>query len=36
MEKMIPKKIIELFYGKYQWSKDNKQTYKQYMKNYDG
>ena len=34
-EKLIPKKIIEMFYGKYQWCYDKKMTYKKYMKNYD-
>lgn len=36
MENFIPKKLIEVFYGKYQWSNDTEITYKQYMKNYGG
>jgi len=36
LEKMMPKKVIELFYGKYQWSSNKKITYKQYMKEYEG
>lgn len=31
LEKYLPKRIIELVYGKYQWSDDSKQTYKQFM-----
>jgi molybdenum cofactor biosynthesis enzyme MoaA len=34
LEKMFPKRIIELIYGKYQWSFDPKLTYKQFMKKY--
>ncbi|MGB1247804.1 MAG: radical SAM protein [Chitinophagales bacterium] len=32
LEKFFPKSIIEVIYGKYQWSFDPKLTYKQYMK----
>lgn len=35
-EKVLPKKIIEMFYGKYQWCEDKNMTYKKYMKNYGG
>jgi MoaA/NifB/PqqE/SkfB family radical SAM enzyme len=35
-EKLLPKKIIEIFYGKYQWSNDKQITYKKYMRNYGG
>lgn len=31
-EKMLPKRLIELFYGKYQWTSDKKETYQQYFK----
>ena len=34
LEKFFPKRIIELIYGKYQWSFNEKLTYKQYMKQY--
>lgn len=33
-EKLLPKKIIELFYGKYQWCEDPKTSYKKYMSKY--
>lgn len=35
LEKMIPKKLIELFYGKYQWTDNPKITYKKFMENYE-
>lgn len=35
MEKFLPKKIIEVIYGKYQWCANNKTTYKKYMKQYE-
>lgn len=35
LEKLFPKRIIELIYGKYQWCFDKNLTYKQYMKMYD-
>lgn len=35
LEKFFPKRIIELIYGKYQWSFDKNLTYKQYLKKYD-
>lgn len=35
LEKLFPKRIIEIIYGKYQWCFDEKLTYKQYMKKYD-
>ncbi len=31
-EKLLPKKLIELFYGKYQWTENRKETYKSYFK----
>ena len=31
-EKLLPKRLIELFYGKYQWTSDKKETYQQYFK----
>lgn len=34
LEKFIPKKMIELVYGKYQWTDDPKTTYKQFLKKY--
>ncbi len=33
LEKVLPKRVIELFYGKYQWSTDRRQTYREYLKN---
>ena len=30
-EKVVPKKMIEWFYGKYQWTGNENDTYKQYM-----
>jgi len=35
-EKLLPKGIIELFYGKYQWCNDKKMSYKRYLKSYGG
>jgi len=35
MEKFFPKRVIEAIYGKYQWSFDEKLTYKQYLKKYE-
>ena len=35
-EKVFPKKIIELFYGKYQWCENKQMSYKKYMSNYIG
>ena len=35
MEKLFPKRIIEIIYGKYQWAFDERLTYKQYLKKYD-
>lgn len=32
LEKVLPKKIIEVFYGKYQWCADNRLTYYNYLK----
>ena len=34
-EKYFPKRIIEVIYGKYRWSFDEKLTYKEYMKKYE-
>lgn len=33
LEKMLPKPLIELFYGKYQWTSDRRTTYKRHFKN---
>lgn len=30
-EKLLPKKLIETFYGKYQWTDNKRQTYKEYF-----
>ena len=35
LEKFIPKSMIEIIYGKYQWCFDENLTYKQYMRKYD-
>lgn len=35
MEKLLPKKMIEMFYGKYQWCDNKSMTYKKYFKNID-
>ena len=35
LEKFFPKRIIELIYGKYKWSFDDKLSYHQYMKKYN-
>lgn len=32
LEQLFPKKLIELFYGKYQWTSDSNVTYKKYFK----
>lgn len=32
LEKILPKTVIEHFYGKYQWSADSRQTYREYFK----
>ena len=32
LEKVLPKKIIEYFYGKYQWCADCHKTYREYFK----
>lgn len=32
LEKMLPKKVIEQFYGKYQWCADSRLTYRDYLK----
>lgn len=31
LEKILPKRMIELFYGKYQWTDDKKTTYKKHF-----
>lgn len=31
LERLLPKKAIELFYGKYHWSEDTHETYKHYF-----
>lgn len=33
LERMMPKKMVELFLGKYQWCADAKYTYSQYFRN---
>lgn len=33
LEKVLPKIIIETFYGKYQWCADKRLTYRKYLKN---
>lgn len=35
-ERFLPKKVVELFYGKYSWSKDTGDTYKRYFKKHSG
>jgi len=35
LEKFFPRRIIELIYGKYQWSFDEKLSYKEYMNKYE-
>lgn len=32
LEKMFPKRLIELFYGKYQWAENPKVSYKEFLK----
>lgn len=32
LERFLPKRLIELFYGKYQWTTDRKATYKQIIR----
>ena len=32
LEKVFPKRLIEIFYGKYQWCQDSKSTYRNYLK----
>ncbi len=34
-EKLLPKRMIELFYGKYQWTGDRRETYRKYFKRID-
>ena len=34
-EKLLPKRVIEWFYGPYQWTSDKKTTYKQYFNGSD-
>lgn len=36
LEKVFPKRVVELIYGKYQWCFDEKLSYKEYMKRYAG
>jgi len=36
LEKLMPKKIVEVFYGKYQWCNDKNMTYKKFMSKYGG
>ncbi len=35
MEKLLPKSMIELVFGKYQWSEDPKMTYSAFMKKHE-
>ncbi len=35
MEKFLPKKLIETFYGKYQWDSNRKTTYRSFMRKYN-
>lgn len=35
LERILPKKVIELFYGKYSWTGNHKETYKDYFKRID-
>ena len=35
LEKFLPKKMIEMVYGKYQWTDDPKVTYKQFLKTHN-
>ena len=35
LEKLFPKRIIEVIYGKYQWCFDKNMTYSDYMKKYN-
>lgn len=32
LERFLPKKLIEIFYGNYQWCADNRLTYRRYLK----
>lgn len=32
LEKLLPKRLIEIFYGKYRWCADSRMTYKRYFK----
>ena len=32
MERLLPKWLIEKFYGKYQWTEDTRTTYRQHLK----
>ena len=32
LEKVLPKKIIEMFYGEYQWCANSRLTYRNYFK----
>lgn len=32
LEKVLPKKIIEMLYGEYRWCADSRQTYRKYLK----
>lgn len=34
-EKLLPKRVIEMFYGKYSWCSDSKMTYSKYIKQLD-
>ena len=31
LERLLPKRIIELWYGRYQWTEDRRMTYRQYI-----
>lgn len=36
LEKFVPKRLIQPFYGKYQWCEDTRKTYSQYLKEHTG
>ena len=33
LERLLPKKLIETFYGKYQWCSNSRLTYRKLLKN---
>lgn len=36
LERLLPKKVIEIFYGRYRWTNISKETYKHYIKRIRG